>query len=167
MLRGEPGDVVEDRGAAGLDAAVIAVDRLRRLVGHGIGLVEQQADVREERLLVALDGQHVVAAARQDRFCRGFLTVHRVGGDVVRGRGDPAPRGMQPSSIKSARSSGKAVISFDLPSTLRCPSASRVSQAKALIRCSGPWPFRRSKERRMVLPSTATTPSIRSANAAT
>jgi hypothetical protein len=70
---GEPGLVVEDLAPAGLDPAgldpaMIAVDRLRHIVEHGIGIVEQQLDVLEERLLVALDGEHIVAAALKKRF---------------------------------------------------------------------------------------------------
>src|SRR3954454_23560655 len=54
-------------------------------------------------------------------------------------------------------SAGIAVISFDLPSTSRCPSTSPCSLAQALTRCSGPCARPRSKERRSVLPSMATT----------
>ena len=72
---------------------------------------------------------------------------------------------VQPSSASSAKISGGAVIS--LPSTLRWPSTSRCAQLQALIRWSGPQPARRSNERRAVLPSTATTCSIRAAKAAT
>src|SRR4051812_34206274 len=52
-------------------------------------------------------------------------------------------------------SAGIAVISFDLPSTSRWPSAKPCSLA--LTRCSGPCARLRSKERRRVLPSIATT----------
>src|SRR4051794_10133232 len=54
-------------------------------------------------------------------------------------------------------SAGIAVISFDLPSTSRWPSARPCSLAHALTRCSGPCARPRSKERRSVLPSIATT----------
>jgi hypothetical protein len=37
---GEPGLVVEDLAPAGLDPAMIAVDRLRHIVEHGIGIVD-------------------------------------------------------------------------------------------------------------------------------
>jgi hypothetical protein len=46
---GGPAQVIDDRGEAGLDAAVIAVDRLRRLVEQGLRIIEQQFDVLEER----------------------------------------------------------------------------------------------------------------------
>jgi hypothetical protein len=36
---GEPDLVVEDLAPAGLDPAMIAVDRLRHIVEHGIGIV--------------------------------------------------------------------------------------------------------------------------------
>src|SRR3954465_14593787 len=52
-------------------------------------------------------------------------------------------------------SAGIAVISFDLPSTSRWPSTRPCSLA--LTRCSGPCARLRSKERRSVLPSIATT----------
>jgi hypothetical protein len=46
---GGPAQVMDHRGEAGLDAAVIAVDRLRLIAGHGFRIVEQQLDVLEER----------------------------------------------------------------------------------------------------------------------
>ncbi len=61
------------------------------------------------------------------------------------------------SSASWSSSSGTAVISFDLPSTQRWPSTRPCSLAHALTTCradcSRPW----SNERRMVLPSMATT----------
>src|SRR3954454_22976524 len=54
-------------------------------------------------------------------------------------------------------SAGIAVISFDLPSTSRWPSPKPCSLAQALTRCNGPCARPRSKERRSVLPSIATT----------
>ena len=54
-------------------------------------------------------------------------------------------------------SSGTAVISFDLPSTARWPSARPRPLAQALTRCSGPRSWRRLPDRRTVLPSIATT----------
>jgi hypothetical protein len=47
-------------------------------------------------------------------------------------------------------SAGIAVISFDLPSTARWPSASPCPLAQALTRCSGPCARPRSKDRRTV-----------------
>jgi len=134
---GEPGHVVDDRGPAGLDAAVIAVDRLRHIVEHGIGVVEQQLDVLEERLLVALDGQHMSGPAGAPRPHMGSPPRSTIARAVAFWQCMASAVTIQPSSVDSARGSGKAVISFDLPSTLRCPSASRVSPAKALMRCSG------------------------------
>jgi hypothetical protein len=61
------------------------------------------------------------------------------------------------ASASWSSSSGTAVISFDLPSTQRWPSTRPCSLAQALTTCSAdcsrPW----SNERRMVLPSMATT----------
>src|SRR3954469_4995655 len=54
-------------------------------------------------------------------------------------------------------SAGIAVISFDLPSTSRWLSTKPCSLAQALTRCNGPCARPRSKERRSVLPSIATT----------
>ena len=65
---------------------------------------------------------------------------------------------MQPSSAKVASSSGMAVFSFDFSAVARCPSTSPAPAAKALTRCSGvasTFP-----ERRLVLPSMATTSSV-------
>jgi len=78
---GEPGDVVDDLGAAGLDPAVIAVGGGGDLVRWGLGIVEQEAHVLEQRRLVALERQAVVAAAFKDRLGGRFLGVHGVGGD--------------------------------------------------------------------------------------
>lgn len=65
----------------------------------------------------------------------------------------------RPISASNSSSLGRAVISFDLPSTAIWPRNSRSSQAQALTRCSGDFADARSKERRRVLPSTATTPA--------
>ena len=78
---GEPGDVVDDLGAAGLDPAVVAVGGAGDRVRRGRGVVEQQAHVLEQRRLVGLEREHIVAAAIEDRLRRGLLGVHRVGGD--------------------------------------------------------------------------------------
>jgi hypothetical protein len=72
---------MNDCRSAGLDSAVIAVDGLRHIVGRGLWIVEQQLTVFEKRLLVAFDGQHIVAAAPDDRFCGRLLAVHRIGRD--------------------------------------------------------------------------------------
>src|SRR3954451_10280637 len=52
---------------------------------------------------------------------------------------------------------GTAVISFDLPSTQRCPSTRPWALAQALTTCRGDCPCPRSNERRIVLPSMTTT----------
>ena len=64
----------------------------------------------------------------------------------------------------SSNSLGTATISFDLSPTASWPRQSRASTAQALTRCSGEVSAARSKERRSVLPSIATTPWQVSAN---
>src|SRR5215211_6469816 len=64
---------------------------------------------------------------------------------------------MQVFKESVSSSAGIAVISFDLPSTSRWPSTKPCSLAQALTRCNGPCARPRSKERRSVLPSIATT----------
>ena len=81
MGLGQPGDVVGDRGAAGLDAAVVAVGGGGEVVRRCLRIVEEQAHVLEQRRLVGLERQRVVTATLQDRLCRGLLSVHGVGGD--------------------------------------------------------------------------------------
>ena len=68
-----------------------------------------------------------------------------------------------PSRESISNSLGTAVISFDLPSTAIWPSTSRCSAAQAETRCRAEPPVARSKERRSVLPSIATTPSVAAA----
>src|ERR671913_2573070 len=58
---------------------------------------------------------------------------------------------------------GTAVIAWDLSPTAPCPSTRRCSVAQAETRGSGEAPAARSKERRRVLPSSATTPGQPSA----
>src|SRR3954454_18836222 len=65
---------------------------------------------------------------------------------------------MRPLSDSRSSSFGTAVISLDLPSTASWPSSSRWSADQAWSMCSGDLPAARSKERRSVLPSIATTP---------
>ena len=59
MALGEPGDVVRDHGAAGFDAAVVAIDRLANVVERGRGIVQPQAHVLVQRRLIALQRQSV------------------------------------------------------------------------------------------------------------
>ena len=79
----EPGDIVDDDRAPGLDAAVIAVDRLADVGDRGRGIVQPQAHVLEQRRLIAFQSQTVIAATVQNGLRGGVLAVHRVGGDDV------------------------------------------------------------------------------------
>ena len=72
---------MSDHGAAGLDAAVIAIDRLAGVVDRGRRIVQPQAHVLGQRWLVALQRQAVVAATVEDRLSGRLLAVHRIGGD--------------------------------------------------------------------------------------
>ncbi len=53
-----------------------------------------------------------------------------------------------PCTSSASSSSGSAVISFDLPSTARCASTNRFSDAQALTKCSAALPPAWSRERR-------------------
>ncbi|TLD47258.1 MAG: hypothetical protein FAZ92_00447 [Accumulibacter sp.] len=64
---------------------------------------------------------------------------------------------MQPSSARVVSSSGMAVFSFDFAAVARCPRTTPAWAAKALTRCNGVAPA--FPERRLVLPSIATTSS--------
>src|SRR5829696_8754354 len=68
-----------------------------------------------------------------------------------------------PERLSILSNCGTAVISLDLSPTATCPSTRRCSVAQAETRCSGEAPAARSKERRRVLPSSATTPGQPSA----
>src|SRR3954453_20102278 len=68
-----------------------------------------------------------------------------------------------PERLSILSNCGTAVISLDLSPTATCPSTRRCSAAQAETRCSGEAPAARSKERRRVLPSSATTPGQPSA----
>ena len=65
---------------------------------------------------------------------------------------------IQPSSARVASSSGIAVFSFDFAAVARCPITTPAPAAKALTRCSGVAST--LPERRLVLPSMATTASV-------
>jgi hypothetical protein len=87
----------------------------------------QQLDVLEERLLVAVDGEHIVAAALENRFCGRLLAMHRIGGHRVRGRGDPAPRGSSHpvSRGPEARARRRSRWTCRRPCAARAPAACR------------------------------------------
>ena len=65
MRLGQPGDVVDDLGAADLDPAMVAVGGLDPVLGQDRRTVEQHADVLEQGRPVALQGQHIVATIRR------------------------------------------------------------------------------------------------------
>jgi len=67
----ELGDVVDDRGGSGLDAAVITVNRLvptDRCVFEILGLLfgHEQLDILAQRSLIALQDKHVVGLLVDD-----------------------------------------------------------------------------------------------------
>jgi len=62
---------------------------------------------------------------------------------------------VMPLTSGSFGSAGRAVIPFDLPSTLARPGARRASAAKALTTCGGECLDASSNDRRSVFPSTA------------
>src|SRR4051794_41962796 len=105
---------------------------------------------RQERLaVIGLEHQQVIGASFQDLVGDRLLAAHGVQGhDAV----------LQRQRLEQRWDRGWiAVISFDLPSTSCWPRARPCSLAQALTRCSGPCARPRSKERRRVLPSMATT----------
>ena len=70
---------------------------------------------------------------------------------------------MQPSSAMLASNSGIAIFSFDFAAVARCPSTRPAPATKALTKCNGvPSTL---PERRLVLPSRATTSSFSSLGA--
>jgi hypothetical protein len=81
MALGAPGDVVEDRRAAALDPAVVAVGGDGAVVRRRLGVVEQPPDILGQRRLVGLEREHVVTALRDDRRRRALLAVHGIGSD--------------------------------------------------------------------------------------
>ena len=152
VVFGEPGDVVDDRGAAGLDAAVVAIGGGGEVVRRGLWVVEQQPHVLVQRRLVGLERQSVGAAAVENRLRRILLTVHGVGGDdaaIERQQGEQRRHGRD-----LVRLGGDPQLA-EHQARLACPGADQVQ-----------GPFWRSNERRAVLPSIATTPATRADRAA-
>src|SRR4051812_7945883 len=114
------------------------------------GLLTTRPDRPKRRALIGLEDQQIIRVPFQDPASDRLLAAH----------------GMQPMASKVtmpffkesvSSSAGIAVISFDLPSTSRWPSPKPGWLAQALTRCNGPCARPRSKERRSVLPSIATT----------
>ena len=123
---GQPGDVVDDRGAAGLDAAVVAVGGGGEVVRRCLRIVEEQAHVLEQRRLVGLERQR-----SSHRRARGSPApwpsgVHGVGGDdaaVQRQQGQQLGHGRDLVRLARRPAAGPA------------PGAAR--HAQALTRCKG------------------------------
>jgi hypothetical protein len=72
---------------------------------------------------------------------------------------------VRPLRLRSRRSCGTAVISFDFSSVAICARTRRSSHDQALTMCKADFSLAASKERRSVLPSTATTPAVCRENA--
>ena len=82
-----------------------------------------------QRLLVALQRQHVVGLALDDLLGDRLLRPHRVDGDD------------RPLMSTSLNSSGIAVISFDFSAQATWPSDRPNSLAQTLTECNAPRPF--------------------------
>ncbi|MCC2690741.1 MAG: hypothetical protein K0S21_3544, partial [Rhizobiaceae bacterium] len=66
MTFSQPADVGRDRAGAGLDPAMIAIDRGVRIRRSGFGIVEEQRDIAMQGSLVSFEGQDIVAALIDD-----------------------------------------------------------------------------------------------------
>ena len=67
---GEPGHVVENRGATVSIRRVVAVGGAGAIVRRGLGVVEHQPDVLMKRRLVGFERAHVVTTVGEDRLHR-------------------------------------------------------------------------------------------------
>src|SRR4051812_12721795 len=108
------------------------------------GALEVLAYRLEGAAVVGLERQEVVGVPGPDPLGDGLLAAHRVQRD------DTA---LEPQGVEQLGDG--PVISFDLPSTARWPSASPRRLAQARAGGSGPGWGRRLPEGRTVLPSTA------------
>src|SRR3954452_6275760 len=81
MLLLQPGDVGRDQAGAGLDAAVVAIDRDMGKLGGAGGVVEEAADIVVQAALVTFQREHIVAALFDHLGGDEALTVECVGGD--------------------------------------------------------------------------------------
>jgi len=139
---GEPGDVVGDRGAVGLDRAIVAVDRLRPSVGRGFGVADRQRSWTGARCFFCLPATAGTLSPPRPRLACAVA--------FQQGIASPAPR--QSFRVESAESPAKAWISFDFPSTFALPGAGRAQPATARIGRNEARPRCRSNERRIALP---------------
>ena len=80
MLLLQPLDVAGDKSGAGLDPAMIAIDRGVGGDRFGFRIVEEGSDVVVQRALIALQRHGVVAALRDDLAGDAALAVERVHG---------------------------------------------------------------------------------------
>jgi hypothetical protein len=76
----EPADIGRHHAGACLDAAVAAIDLGVGAVGGDLRVVQEQGDIGVQRALVALEGEDVVAALRDDLFGGGPLAVEGIDG---------------------------------------------------------------------------------------
>src|SRR4051794_30730264 len=146
----QPGDVVDDGGGPGLDAAVIAVDgfvpaagglfeAVARLLGH------EEFDILAQRALVAFQGEDVIGLLIED--CPGDVTLTA---DRVNGH-DSAFESHQVEQLRNGDDLVGFLRHLDLPeheALARREGGDHVDGALPLVF----WP-----ERREVLPSMAIT----------
>src|SRR3954469_2276732 len=140
------------------DQAAMAVvkgieDRPARGAAGETGLLTTRPYRQKRLALIGLEDQPIIRVPFQDPASDRLLAAHGIQ------RWQPMASNVTMQLFKDSVSSsaGIAVISFDLPSTSRWPSTKPCSLAQALTRCNGPCARPRSKERRSLLPSIATT----------
>lgn len=80
MLTPQVADAAQHAGATGLDAAMLAIDRLGPAVGRGERVIEQQPHIGQQRRLVLLQRQHMLGLAVEQSFGSPALAVHGIGG---------------------------------------------------------------------------------------
>ena len=109
---------------SGLDASVVAVDRLvsadgRVLEVPGVLLGDEDVDVVAQAPLVAFEGENIVRLLVDDG--PGDWRWHPIASMVT----------MAPAMAIISKSLGIATISFDFSATFTCPSTNRWRAAKA------------------------------------
>ena len=96
----------------------------------GLLLIEEQLDVRAERSLIAFQREHVVGLFLDDLPGDLLLAAHLGGAEF---HSDASIVTIAPLTVSRSRSSGMAVISFDLSATFLWPSTRRWRLEKAEI----------------------------------
>lgn len=81
MLLLQPSDVGRDQAGAGLNAAMIAIDRGMANLGGAGGVVEDAADIVVQAALVTFQREHIIASLFDHFGSDDPLTVECVGGD--------------------------------------------------------------------------------------